>query len=138
MRKKEQAAYVIWGVVSSILNIGIFQFLIFIGIDYKVSNIIALFFIRIFCYITNKFFVFHTKCRDWKELLREFFVFFCVRIFTFFVDFCSVLFLAEVIQLHLFVSKIISSFVVVSMNYFFSRLFVFKSDRTTGFRGDNQ
>ena len=39
---KEIRSYIVWGVASSILNIGLFHLLTEVGLDYRISNIIAL------------------------------------------------------------------------------------------------
>ena len=124
--KNEMCAYFLWGVISAVFNVGVFQLLIYIGINYKISNIITLVFIRIFCYVTNKFFVFHTRCRNYGELIKEICSFFLVRIISFFVDYFGLVLLIEVIGCLPFESKLITAFIVVISNYFFSKLLVFR------------
>ena len=79
----EQRDYIIWGAASAVLNIGGFQLLIFMGADYKTANIITLIANRFFCYITNKIFVFRTKCDDWQQLIKEIVLFILARSVTF-------------------------------------------------------
>ena len=60
VKKKELYSYVFWGVLSTILNIGLAQLVVWSGIDYKISNAITLVIVKVFCYFTNKIFVFKT------------------------------------------------------------------------------
>ena len=61
---KEFRDYLIWGVASAALNVGLFQVLVIGGMDYRYSNIITLIVVRIFVYLTNKFFVFSNSAKE--------------------------------------------------------------------------
>lgn len=126
-KSKEFRDYLIWGVISAVVNIGIFRILVLIGIDYRMSNIVALLINRIFCYITNKLFVFRTRCKNILLLLYEFLVFMTARMITFFLDYFGVIILVEFMKLDSTVSKIITSVLVIISNYTFSKLYVFKN-----------
>ena len=127
---KEFRDYIIWGVISAVLNVGIFQCLVLIGIEYKIANIITLVFNRIFCYLTNKFFVFHTRCASVGALLKEMLSFFLARMVTFLMDYFGVILMVEVIGMNSLISKIISAVIVIICNYIFSKLIVFRKKDT--------
>lgn len=124
--KKEARDYIIWGVVAAVVNIGIFQLLLLCGINYRISNIIALLFIRFFCYFTNKFFVFKTKSENMIALLKEMTFFFLARMVSLFIDYFGVILLVEGFKAEKFASKLIVTFLVVLTNYLFSKFVVFK------------
>ena len=126
---REQRDYIIWGAASAVLNIGGFQLLIFMGADYKTANIITLIANRFFCYITNKIFVFRTKCDDWQQLIKEIVLFILARSVTFLMDYFGVVFLVEVIGIKSFISKAVLMVLVVLTNYLSGKWFVFKKDR---------
>lgn len=121
LKDKELFDYTLWGGISAILNICLFQFFIFIGMTYKVGNIITILIVKLFCYVTNKFFVYHKKCKNITELLREIFSFFSARFATFLLDYFSVVFLVDIIGLSTLLSKIISTITVICINYVFSK-----------------
>ena len=73
MGKKQLYSYIFWGVLSTVLNIALAQFTVWCGVDYKIANIITLVVVKIFCYFTNKFFVFkHNKTSFLKKIVYDF------------------------------------------------------------------
>ncbi|MCI9296569.1 MAG: GtrA family protein [Lachnospiraceae bacterium] len=126
---REQRDYIIWGAASAVLNIGGFQLLIFMGADYKTANIITLIANRFFCYITNKIFVFRTKCDGWQQLIKEIVLFILARSVTLLMDYFGVVLLVEVIGIKSFISKAVLMVLVVLTNYLSGKWFVFKKDR---------
>lgn len=123
---REFRDYIIWGVVSAVVNVGLFKVFVSTGMEYRIANILTLLFNRIFCYLTNKFFVFHTKCENILTLLKEIISFFLARMVTFLIDYFGVVFLVEIIGMDSFISKLITSIIVIASNYTFSKLYVFK------------
>ena len=117
--------YIIWGALSMALNVGLFQLLIFVGVGYKSSEVITLLIVKIFVYITNKFFVFKTACKGIKEQLREFLSFVLARGTTMILDFIGIVVLVEICNIGKFVSKCIMAVIVVIVNYIMSKKFVF-------------
>ena len=99
------------------------------GADYKTANIITLIANRFFCYITNKIFVFRTKCDDWQQLIKEIVLFILARSVTFLMDYFGVVLLVEVIGIKSFISKAVLMVLVVLTNYLSGKWFVFKKDR---------
>jgi len=125
-KNKELRDYIIWGVVSAFVNIGTFQFLILIGIEYKVANVIALIVNRVFCYIVNKKLVFKTICDSKKALLIEILSFFGARMVTFLLDYFGLILLVEVIGVNKLIGKVIVAIAVIISNYILSKFFVFR------------
>ena len=64
--------YLIFGVLTTVLNVGTYMLLSqYIGIDAAISNIIAWIVGVAFAYITNRLWVFESKASGFKEILRE-------------------------------------------------------------------
>lgn len=124
-KNQEIIQYFIWGVLSTILNIGLFQILILLHLDYKVSNIITLVIVKIFCYVTNKLFVFRTPFVNLKYLLKEICAFFVARSMTFLLDFFGVMIMIEYMRVDAFLSKCFVSVTVIIINFILSKKFVF-------------
>lgn len=124
--KREMTQYVIWGVLSAVLNVGLFQILILGSVDYRIANLITIIVVKIFCYVTNKFFVFRTPYEGLKVLLKEMLAFIFARGVTSILDYVGVLVLVELFKCQEMFSKCVMAVVVVVVNYIFSKFFVFK------------
>jgi len=129
--KKEAIAYLFWGAASSVLNIVLYTLLVYAGINYQFANFITLITVKLFCYFTNKLFVFHTRCNNIRELLSEFVKFFAARMITFLMDYFGLILLVEKMEADKFVSKIFLAAIVIFVNYGMSKIFVFRSKRDT-------
>ena len=125
-KKRKIRDYIFWGAIAFFLNIGMFKVLMLCGFDYRFANILALLFNRIFTYVTNKLFVFKTKCKNYLLLIKEIASFFTARMITLFLDYFGVCLLVEVLDLSALYSKVIVSTVVIITNYFLSEWVVFK------------
>ena len=128
-KKREMIQYIIWGVLSAVLNVGLFQILILGSVDYRIANLITIIVVKIFCYVTNKFFVFRTPYEGLKVLLKEMMAFIFARGVTSILDYVGVLVLVELVNCREMLSKCIMAVVVVVVNYLFSKFFVFKKKR---------
>lgn len=95
MRRKELCGYIFWGVLSAILNVGLAQLLVWGGIDYKISNAVTLIIVKVFCYFTNKVFVFKTPFESFGKFIREAVRFVLARGISFVVDYVGVILLVE-------------------------------------------
>ena len=123
-KKKEIILYLVFGILTTIINIIVYLFLVWmLGINYIAGNILAWLFSVIFAYITNKIWVFEkTK----SNIIIEFLLFISGRIFSGVIDSCLLYLFVEILVLNDFISKIIIQLVVVIINYLISKLIVFK------------
>lgn len=121
---KEVFAYLVFGVLTTIINI--ISFYIFnnlLNIDYLIANIISWLLSIIFAYITNKNYVF----KNHKENnFKTFILFISSRLTTLLLDMAFMILLIEKIQISEINSKIIVQILVVVINYLLSKLIVFK------------
>ena len=124
--KREVVQYIIWGGASALLNIGLFQGLLMLRVDYRVANAITLIAVKVFSYVTNKLFVFKTPYVGWRAFCKEFLSFFIARGATFVLEFAGVWILVEAIDLDEFISKCVMAVIVVIVNYIVSKKFVFR------------
>lgn len=127
--KNELRNYIFWGVASTLLNIMMSWLLVFIGLDYKISNALTLITVKIFCYITNKLFVFKTPFGNVSSFVREALSFIFARWITFLVDYFGVILLVDVCGQKFIISKCILSIVVIILNYILSKWIVFKKKK---------
>ena len=126
---KEIIFYAIFGVLTTIVNLG--SFYIFTNIlkwEENISNIIAITLAVLFAYITNKDLVFHSEAENKKEKINEFLKFIAGRAFTMVVEFigCFLLFMTPIPQM---ISKLAVTVIVVILNFFISKFFAFKKKK---------
>lgn len=93
-------------------------------LDIQISNIISWFFAVLFAFITNKKYVFESK-KEGKEKLIEMIKFYLSRITTLLIDMATMWLLTAPLNINDKISKIIVQFIIVVLNYVFSKIFVF-------------
>jgi putative flippase GtrA len=126
IKHKEFIKYGFWGAITTLLNLFLYWLLIKVGIDYTISNIITLITIKTLCYFVNKIFVFKTKCKSKKELSKEVIKYILSRLFTMALDYFGVILFVEVFRVDKIISKMIVLVIVVLVNYFLCKKYVYK------------
>lgn len=133
-KNKEIVLYIVFGGLTTVVNWVTYSlFVSFCSIT--VSNVIAWVFAVVFAYLTNKIFVFEQK--SWKPNIAffEFSKFVSSRLLTGVVEIAGVDILVYVglnqtiFGIEGMVAKVTVSIVVVILNYFFSKLIVFKEKK---------
>ena len=133
---KEIIMYLIFGVLTTVVSLvsySLFVELLPIGIT--VASAFSWVIAVSFAFITNKLFVFESRSREVKTVLREALSFFAARIVSGVVEiFLPELLFSIGLDFSLFgvkglVAKLIVNIIVIIMNYIFSKLFVFKKSR---------
>ncbi len=135
---RQTMTYMFFGFLTTIINYVAFWCVITIfGQQTALSaNVVAFVFSVVFAYLTSKLFVFHS--RSWKKdvLLREICSFFGARILSFAFEELGLLICLKCLDLGsiqiwridgMMIAKISLSVIVVLVNYFLSKFFIFKS-----------
>ena len=126
---KEVILYGIFGVLTTIVNIGSFFILSnILKIDENISNVIAIVLAVLFAYFTNKDLVFHSEAKNINERLKEFAKFMSGRAVTMIIEWggCALLFLTPIPQM---VSKLAITVIVIILNFFISKFFAFRKKK---------
>lgn len=126
---REIIYYLIFGALTTLINLVVYKLCTSIDIVYWISNIIAWIIALIFAFITNKLFVFESKTTETGIVFKEAISFVCGRLFSGLCDLSFMIFAVELIDMNDFVAKIITNFFVVFINYIVSKLIVFKNVR---------
>ena len=126
-RIRHYSMYLIFGIITTLVNLVIYKILIDTGIHYTVSTTIAFIVAVTVAFWTNRTWVFRSQSRGLKAIFREMTSFFSVRIVTYFVDLLGLIMLIELMHLDEFLSKIIINILVVVLNYLLSRFVVFQA-----------
>ena len=144
IKYKELITYGLFGVATTVVNFATFEIASRILGEklYLLSNVIAWVVCVIFAYITNKLWVFESKSMKADVVVKELFSFFAARGFSFIIEEGGLFLLVDVVGLSdyslkvlnftisgTFISKAIVGVVVVIINYFFSKMFIFKKSK---------
>ena len=121
---REVLMYLLFGGLTTLVNILSFFILRKLSVGVYVSNLIAWVVAVLFAFITNKLFVFESK--DKSKSGKELISFFGFRILSLGVDMGAMYLLLQVINTGEVFAKIIANVIVIILNYIFSKLFVFK------------
>lgn len=120
---RELLMYLVFGVLTTLVNIVSFFLCRSFSINLYVSNGIAWFLSVLFAFFTNKFIVFESKS---KVNFKEMTLFYGSRILSLLFDMGIMYLLLQVLSVNELVSKIVTNVVVIILNYIFSKLFIFK------------
>ncbi len=126
IKYREVILYLIFGVLTTAVNMIIFFLLLnVLNIHYIISNVIAWIAAVLFAYVTNKSIVFQAKTENKKDKIREFISFIACRVFSLLIETVMLWLMVDIIDFNSNISKIITSIVVVIINYIGSKFFIF-------------
>ena len=92
-------------------------------VQLQISNIISWIFSVAFAYVTNRIYVFKSKNKD---IFKEISLFYVSRITTLLIDMLFMFVLVTLLSVNDTVAKILVQFIIVVLNYIFSKILVFK------------
>jgi len=131
---KSIIAYLFWGVVTTVVNLAVFQILS-PGLHWnvEVATVIAWFASVLVAYFTNKVWVFGSHYTTVSDFLVEILRFFFYRGLTLAIDMVITYVGIQVLKfdtpLQQFIVKFIDNVIVVIANYIFSKWLIFKDNR---------
>ena len=117
--------YIFFGGCTTLVNLVCFY--IFWNICH-IANVISIVVAIIFAYVVNSKYVFQDKCETLKDHIQPFCKFVSARLLTMVIEVGGVWLLVEVMGMNGMVGKFCTQFIVLALNYIFSKFFVF----TTG------
>ncbi len=127
---KEGMRYLVFGVLSTIINIIVFAICEkILHLSTIISNVIAWIIAVLFAYVTNKLYVFDSKTTKKQELAKEILSFFSARIFTLVIETIFLKIVIDKLGFNEILMKIISNVIVIVLNYVFSKIFIFKEEK---------
>ena len=118
---KEVVNYIIIGGCTTVVSIVSYNLFRIVFNNYLLCTIFSWVVSVVFAYVTNRIIVFHS---NEKSIIKEFISFVFSRILLFELAFMFIL-----VDVFLFsdkISKILVQFIIVILNYIFSKIFVFK------------
>lgn len=124
--KNEAVRYVFFGGCTTAVNLIVYYCLCMMGMNITVANTISVFAAILFAYVVNKLFVFEHKTHSLEALFREAGSFIGMRLGTMVIEVLGVLLLTCIWGLPNMAAKLVIQVVIVVLNYFISKLVVFK------------
>ncbi|GAF36416.1 GtrA family protein [Lentilactobacillus farraginis] len=127
---QEVIAYLFWGVITTIVNIGVFEgFHLWTNWNYMINNAIAWFISVLVAYLSNRAYVFHSTTRGFGAYLGEMMSFFGGRLLVLVLE-QGILFVGiTLLSGNQLIVKIIDNVIVVILNYFWSKWAVFRDQK---------
>ena len=120
--------YVFFGGCTTLVNLISFYVLRKLRVVLNIANVISIILAILFAYVVNSKFVFQDKCETLKDHIRPFCKFVGARGVTMVIEVASVWLLVAKLGMNDMVGKFATQFIVLILNYVFSKFFVF----TTG------
>lgn len=123
---KEGAAYLIFGVLTTVIDYAISNALYYAAnVGPVAAQTIAWIVAVLFAFVTNKWWVFESHTMVPKEVWREFTAFVLCRVATFLFNLAEIFIMVDVLNMEFFFCKLLISVVVVILNYIFSKILIF-------------
>lgn len=123
---RELILYILFGLLTTMINVTSYTVFLTWHINIQVAVVLSWFLAVLAAYITNKIWVFTTTTSSFHAVFRELILFFSARIMTLFVEMVIIWFGVTLLQQDPLLWKIIDNIVVVLVNYYFSKLVIFK------------
>ena len=125
---REMARYIIAGICTTLVNIGIFSVLQY-GTEMRMqtANIISILAAIAFAFVINKRFVFRKKSRD--EVGKEILSFYGMRMISMGIEILGMYGFTELSSVPDLAAKVVLQMIVIGMNYMVSKLYIFREDK---------
>ena len=118
--------YIFFGGCATLVNLGSYYIIRLVtNLDINTANTISICIAILFAYVTNSIFVFESKAVGLKEKLHEFVKFVSARLITMVVEIGGVWLMVDALHMNEFVSKFVIQFIVLALNYVFSKFLIF-------------
>lgn len=127
LKYKEVISYLFFGGCTFLVSI--ISFYIFnkvLSFNEHISNIISWILAVAFAFVTNKVFVFESKAKEKKTVIKELISFVTARLLTLGIEEIILFVGCNLLNIDALIVKMIAQVVVIVSNYFLSKLFIFK------------
>ncbi len=124
---REGILYIFFGGCTTLVNLGSYYLLrALTDWNYNIENTISVALAILFAYFVNARFVFRSTARGLREKLAEFARFVTARLSTMVLEVGGVFVMVELLRMRDTWAKLIIQFVVLALNYLFSKFLIFK------------
>ena len=122
--------YVFFGGCTTLVNLVCFFVLRKCRVELNIANLISIITAILFAYVVNSRYVFQDKFETFKDHIRPFCKFISARLVTMVIEVGGVWLLVEVCKMNDMAGKFITQFIVLALNYIFSKFFVFTTGKS--------
>lgn|SRR5574344_1516579 len=133
MTKKERfiqfIKFCFWGVLTTLINLGVYALCRLVKIPVTVSTVIAWIVCVAFAFFTNKRYVFNSKDKTHKTIIKECLLFYSSRLFSGAMDVLFMFLTVNVFNLPELWCKIGDEIFVSVLNYLLSIIIVFRENK---------
>ncbi len=126
---KEVILYVFFGGCTTLVNIVSYFIFKHIGLSVAISSVLSWAASVLFAYITNKIYVFESRQRELKAIVKELLSFTAGRVLTGVLDLIIMIVFVDKLHFNEPVIKITSNIIVIVLNYIISKFGVFKEKK---------
>lgn len=127
---RELIVYVFFGGCTTFVNLCTYYLLRAVtDWNYNVENIISISLSILFAYFVNSRFVFQSQAQGFRQRFSELLKFISARLTTMLIEVGGVWLMVDILQMSDRLSKLMVQFVVLLLNYFFSKLLVFRKGK---------
>ena len=116
--------YIFFGGCTTMVNLVSFFILRKLKVELNIANIISIILAILFAYVVNSKYVFQDKCETLKDHVQPFCKFVSARLITMVIEVGGVWLLVSVMGLN------DTQFIVLILNYVFSKFFVFTTGKS--------
>ena len=125
---KQEFLYLFFGAATTLINIVCFALLYeLLNVSNIISTVLAWIVSVLFAFVTNKWIVFKSNKKRFAEIVKEIALFFVCRILTGILDVAVMYVAVDIFKGNGVIWKVISNIIVIIVNYFASKIFVFKN-----------
>ena len=121
--------YIFFGGCTTLVNLVCFFVLRKCNVELNIANVISIITAIIFAYVVNSKYVFQDKCETLMDHIRPFCKFISARLLTMVIEVGGVWLLGEKMGMSDMIGKFCTQFIVLALNYVFSKFFVFTTGR---------
>ena len=122
--------YIFFGGCTTMVNLVSFFILRKLKVELNIANIISIILAILFAYVVNSKYVFQDKCETLKDHVQPFCKFVSARLVTIVIEVGGVWLLVSVMGLNDMIGKFLTQFIVLILNYVFSKFFVFTTGKS--------
>lgn len=126
---RETISYVIFGLLTTIVNFVSYEGLYRLGMTNLTANWLAWVIAVTFAYIVNKWSVFRSKSNSAKTEITKMLKFYGARLVSLGVEQLGMLVFVEKLGIYRWLVKGALSIIVIIINYIFSKLYIFNSNK---------
>jgi putative flippase GtrA len=118
--------YLFYGFLTTVVSFAAQFTADFFGANTQAATIISWICAVTFAFFVNKFFVFESKEKDRKTIIREAWQFYAARIVSGIFEILFLTVTVDLLKLNVYIFKLIAQIIIIITNYNFSKFIVFK------------